>query len=104
MNDELVKKIKANPKYTELVAKRNSFSLKLSLFILAMFYGFVLVIAFNKEILAIKIGEGVMTVAYPVGAAIIVISFITTLLYVRRANGEFEELTDSIKDDVKDLL
>jgi len=51
MDKDLVKKIKSNPKYHELVSKRNSFSLKLSLFILAMFYGYVLVIAFNKEIL-----------------------------------------------------
>ena len=104
MNDALVKRIKANPKYQELVSKRNAFSLKLSIFVLAMFYSFVLVIAFDKELLAIRLGEGVMTVAFPVGAAIIIISFITTLIYVRRANGEFEELTDSIKDDVKDLL
>ncbi len=104
MNNELVQRIKANPKYQELVSKRNSLSMKLSLFVLAMFYSFVLVIAFDKELLAMKLGEGVMTVAFPVGAAIIVISFITTLIYVRRANGEFEELTESIKDDVKDLL
>ena len=104
MDKDLVKKIKSNPKYNELVSKRNSFSLKLSLFILAMFYGYVLVIAFNKELLATRIGEGVMTVAYPVGAAIIIISFITTLIYVSRANTEFEELEMSIKNDVKDLL
>jgi uncharacterized membrane protein (DUF485 family) len=104
MNENLVTKIKSNPKYKELVSKRNSFSLKLSLFVLAMFYGYVLVIAFNKEILATKIGDGVMTVAYPVGAAIIVISFITTLIYVSRANSEFEDLEMAIKDDVKDLL
>lgn len=104
MDKDLVKKIKSNPKYNELVSKRNSFSLKLSLFILVMFYSFVLVIAFNKELLAIKIGEGVMTVAYPVGAAIIVISFITTLIYVTRANTEFEDLEMAIKNDVKDLL
>ena len=104
MNENLVTKIKSNPKYKELVSKRNSFSLKLSLFVLAMFYGYVLVIAFNKEILATKIGDGVMTVAYPVGAAIIVISFITTLIYVVRANGEFEDLEIAIKNDVKDIL
>lgn len=104
MNNDLVKKIKSNPKYQELVTKRNSFSLKLSIFVLAMFYGYVLVIAFNKEILATKIGEGVMTVAFPVGAAIIIISFITTLIYVARANSEFEDLEMSIKNDVKDLL
>ncbi len=104
MDKDLVKKIKSNPKYNELVSKRNSFALKLSLFVLAMFYGYVLVIAFNKEILATRIGDGVMTVAYPIAAGIIVISFITTLIYVTRANSEFEDLEMSIKNDVKDLL
>jgi uncharacterized membrane protein (DUF485 family) len=97
MNLELVEKIKSNPKYHELVSKRNSFSLKLSLFVLAMFYSYILVIAFDKELLATKIGDGVMTYAFPVGAAIIIISFITTLIYVNRANGEFEDLTNEIK-------
>ncbi|MFY9082492.1 hypothetical protein OU980_10615 [Aliarcobacter butzleri] len=31
-------------------------------------------------------------------------SFLTTLIYVRRANTEFEDLTTQIKKDVKDLL
>ena len=96
MNKDLVQKIKSNPKYQELVSKRNSFSLKLSLFILVMFYAYIVVIAFDKELLATKIGEGVMTVAFPVGAAIIIISFITTLIYVNRANNEFEDLTNEI--------
>ena len=104
MNKDLVQKIKSNPKYQELVSKRNSFSLFLSLFVLVMFYAYIVVIAFDKELLATKIGEGVMTVAFPVGAAIIIISFITTLIYVNRANNEFEDLTNEIKEDVKDLL
>lgn len=45
-----------------------------------------------------------MTVAWPIAATIIVISFITTLIYVVRANGEFEDLETSIKNDVKDIL
>jgi uncharacterized membrane protein (DUF485 family) len=104
MNKDLVLKIKSNPKYQELVSKRNSFSLKLSILVLVMFYTYILVIAFNKEILATRIGDGVMTIAFPIGAAIIIISFITTLIYVKRANGEFEDLTNEIKEDVKDLI
>ena len=104
MNNDLVQKIKSNPKYQELVSKRSSFSLKLSIFVLAMFYAYILVIAFNKDLLATKLGDGVMTVAFPIGAAIIVISFITTLIYVRRANSEFEDLTNEIKEDVKDAI
>lgn len=104
MNDELVERIKANPNYQELVKKRTSFALKLGIFVLVMFYAYILTIAFNPTVLGTRIGEGVMTIAFPVAAAIIIISFITTLIYVRRANSEFEDLTDKVKEDVKDLL
>ncbi len=105
MDKTLVKKIQSNPKYIELVSKRTSFAVKLGVFVLAMFYSYILVIAFNKELLGVKLSEaGVMTWAFPVAAGIIVISFITTLIYVTRANGEFEDLTDAIREDVKDDL
>ncbi len=104
MKEELVERIENNPKYQELVSKRNSFGIKLGIFVLVMFYAFILTIAFNKEVLATKIGGGLTTVAFPIALAILVISFITTLIYVKRANGEFEDLTDEIKEDVKDLL
>ncbi len=105
MNKELVDRIKTNPNYIELVEKRTSFALKLGIFVLSMFYIYILVIAFNKEILGTKLSEtGVMTWAFPVAAAIIIISFITTIIYVIRANNEFENLTKAIKEDVKDAL
>ena len=104
MNDELVQRIKNNPDYKELVKKRTGFAIKLGIFVLVMFYAYILTIAFNPTILGTRIGEGVMTIAFPVAAAIIIISFITTLIYVRRANGEFEDLTNKIKEDVKDAL
>lgn len=104
MKDELVNRIENNPKYQELVSKRTNIGIKLGIFVLVMFYAFILTIAFNKEILATKIGEGVTTIAFPIALAILIISFITTLIYVKKANGEFEDLTNEIKEDVKDLI
>lgn len=104
MNDEIVAKIQANPKYQELVSKRNSFAVKLSAIVLIIFYAYILTIAFDPALLGTKTGEGTLTYAFPVAAVIIVISFITTLIYVNKANTEYEELTNSIKDDVKELL
>ncbi len=104
MKDELVERIENNPKYQELVSKKNSFGIKLGIFVLVMFYAYILTIAFNKEVLATKIGEGVTTIAFPIALAILIISFLTTLIYVRRANGEFEDLNNEIKEDVKDLI
>lgn len=103
MNKELVERIESNPKYQELVSKRNGFGIKLGVFVLVMFYTYILTIAFNKEVLATKIGDTMVTVAFPVALAILIISFLTTLIYVKRANGEFEDLTNDIKEDVRDM-
>lgn len=105
MNDQLVDRIESNPKYKELVSKRNSFALKLGIFVLVMFYSFIVTVAFNKELFATKVSEGAMTtIGFPIALAILVISFITTLIYVRRANTEFEGLINDIKKDVKDII
>ena len=104
MNEKLAERIENNPHYQELITKRTSFAVKLGLFVLAMFYAYILTIAFNPSVLGTKIGEGVMTVAFPIAALIIVVSFITTLIYVSRANTEFDELTEKIREDVKDEL
>jgi uncharacterized membrane protein (DUF485 family) len=104
MNEELVARIKANPSYQELVKKRTGFAVKLAIFVLVIFYAFILTIAFDPTLLGTKTGDGVMTVAFPIAAAIIIVSFITTVIYVKRANGEFEDLTNKIKEDVKDAL
>ncbi len=105
MNEKLVERIESNPKYQELVSKRNSFALKLGIFVLVMFYSFIVAVAFNKELFATKVVEGsVTTIGFPIAFAILLISFITTLIYVRRANTEFEGLINDIKKDVRDLI
>lgn len=105
MDEKLVEKIEANPKYKDLVSKRNSLALKLGIFVLIMFYSFITVVAFNKDLFAIKVAEGyITTIAFPIALAILVISFLTTLVYVRRANGEFDDLTNDIKKDVREFL
>lgn len=105
MKDELVERIENNPKYQELVSKKNSLGIKLGIFVLVMFYAYILTIAFNKEVLGAKMFDGgLTTIAFPIALAILVISFLTTLIYVRKANGEFEDLNNEIKEDVKDLL
>ncbi len=104
MNDELVERIESNPKYQELVSKRTSLGVKLGVFVLVLFYSYILTIAFNKQLLATKIGDSMTTIGFPIALAILVISFLTTLIYVKKANTEFEELTNEIRKDVKGLI
>ena len=43
-----------------------------------------------------RIGEGVTTLGMPIGLAVIVFTIVITAIYVRRANNEFDQLSDDI--------
>lgn len=99
MSDPVVDKILKNPKYQELQSKRNGFGVLLSILMLVVYYGYIALIAFNKPFLAKPLGAGVTTIGVPIGMAVIVFTIVITGIYVRRANGEFDELTKEILKD-----
>ena len=67
---------------------------------LAVYYGYIALIAFDKPFLAKPVGTGVMSVGVPVGMAVIVFTIVITGIYVRRANSEYDQLTQDILKDV----
>ncbi len=102
MQQDLVNKVKNNPKYQELISKRGRFAWILSILVCIIYYGFILVIAFNRELLGTPLSEGaVTTIGIPIGVLVILSSFILTGIYVWRANTTFDELTKQIKQEVK---
>jgi uncharacterized membrane protein (DUF485 family) len=96
MEVDLARRIASHPKYQELKAKRTAFGWWLSLAGMVAYYGFILLVAFDKPLLAQKLGSGVTTVGMPLGVAVIVFTIIITWVYVRRANSEFDRLTEEI--------
>ena len=96
MESDLALRISQHPKYRELKAKRTSLGWWLTLAGMLSYYGFILLVAFNKPLLSQKIGGGVMTVGMPLGVAVIVFTIIITWVYIRRANSEFDALTEEI--------
>jgi len=102
MKQEMVDRIKKDPDFIQLVAVRTKFAWTLTIVMLVIYFGFVLTIAFDPSILGTPLSEGsVTTVGIPVGVAVIVSAFLLTGVYVRRANGEFDELTRRIKSKAK---
>ena len=101
METTLADKIAAHPKYRELKAKRTSFGWTLTILMMIVYYGFILLVAFNKPFLLQKLGSGVMTLGMPIGLAVIVFTIVITGIYVRRANSEFDDLTEEIKKAVQ---
>jgi uncharacterized membrane protein (DUF485 family) len=100
MEDQLVKTILANPNYQKLLKARTAYGWWFTLLVMVVYYGFILLIAFDKDLLSAKLGTGVMTVGMPVGLFVILFTVVITGIYVRRANSEFDDLTAKIKQEV----
>jgi len=90
-----------DPRFQELVQKRNSFAWTLAIIMLVIYFGFILFVAFGKSVLATPIFGGLMTVGIPVGIGVILSAFLLTGIYVVRANGEFDELNRQILENLK---
>jgi uncharacterized membrane protein (DUF485 family) len=103
MTKEQIEQVKNNPKYKKLVSERSRFAWTLSIIMLVVYYAFIMTIAFKPELLGTRIGSGVMTIGIPIGIAIIFIAFILAGIYVRRANGEFDQLTKEVREELGDM-
>ena len=97
--DPMVARIEANPAYLELKRKRSSFGWILTILMLVVYYGFIGLIAFDKEFLARPIGSGVTTLGIPIAFGVIIFTIVITGLYVRRANSEYDRLTAKILEE-----
>ena len=89
-------RIRQHPKFAELVARRTRFALILSVIVLVPYYSFMMVVAFNPAILHKTLGDGVTTIAWPLGALLVIGSWLLTGVYIRRANGEFDQMTQQV--------
>jgi len=96
MEDDLTSRILRDPNYLALKSKRSRFGWWLAAAMMVVYYGFILLVAFDKSFLATRLGSGVMTIGMPVGLAVIVFTIVITGIYVHRANGEYDRLTDAI--------
>ena len=99
MTDSVVERIQRDPKYQQLTRTRNRYGWTLAILMLIVYYGYIGLIAFDKELLAKPLGEGVTTLGIPIGMGVIVFTVIITGLYVRRANTEFDAMTREILKD-----
>ncbi len=93
--------IERNPKYRELVRRRKSLGVTLSVLMLIVYFGFILLVAYAPGFLGAKLGAGVMTVGIPIGLFVILAAFILTGVYVAKANAEFDQLTREIVEESK---
>jgi uncharacterized membrane protein (DUF485 family) len=96
MQDDLTTRVARDPNYQLLKSRRSRFGWWLALAMMVVYYGFILLVAFDKPFLATRLGPGVTTIGMPIGLGIILFTVAITAIYVRRANSEFDALTEQI--------
>lgn len=102
MSAQTIERIQQSPKFEALVRTKRAFSWTLSIIMLAIYCSFILVIGFKKELFGTPIGpDTVITWGIPVGVGVILSAFILTGIYVRRANTEFDRLTEEVVKEAR---
>jgi uncharacterized membrane protein (DUF485 family) len=89
-----------SPKFQELVSTRSRFGWTLSILMLVIYLGFILLVAFDKPLLALKVAGGTTSLGIVLGLGVIVSAFVLTAVYVIRANGRYDDLTDQVKREM----
>ncbi|WP_105454316.1 DUF485 domain-containing protein [Escherichia coli] len=102
MNGTIYQRIEDNAHFRELVEKRQRFATILSIIMLAVYIGFILLIAFAPSWLGTPLNPNTsVTRGIPVGVGVIAISFVLTGIYIWRANGEFDRLNNEVLHEVQ---
>jgi uncharacterized membrane protein (DUF485 family) len=96
MNTKAKLDILEDPDFMELSSKKNSVSITLTIVELIAYFGFIFLIAFDKEFLAQDMSPSI-TVGIPIGVGVILLSWLLTGIYVRWANQKYDALVEKVK-------
>jgi len=90
----------ASPEFKALVKRRWTVSMVMLVLLFVGYYGFVLLVAGNKEFVSQKVGEST-TLAIPLGVAVIVFAWLLTAIYVAWANRSYDPEVERLKNEIR---
>ena len=98
---DVLDRVTKNPKFHEFIAMRSRYSIIMAIVSAAIYYGFILLVAFNPGLMAMRLGgeSSVITFGPVAILSMFVLFWALTAVYVQRANGEFDDLTRELIED-----
>ncbi len=90
----------SSPEFQALVSKRWTVSLVLLVLLFVGYYGYILLIATNRELVSTRIGE-VTTLAIPLGVGVIVFAWVLTAFYVSWANRSYDPEVGRMRSELR---
>lgn len=86
----------SSAEFKAFVKKRWTFSIIMSMVILAAYFGFILIVAFNKELFAVKIAPS-LSWGIVCGLGLIILAWVMTGIYVNWANNVYDKDVEMLK-------
>jgi len=86
--------------FRRLVVRRWTMSVALTAVLFVVYYGYILLIATDKAVMAKRIGT-VTTLGIPLGVAVILLSWVLTAIYVVWANRVLDPEIRRLKGDLQ---
>jgi uncharacterized membrane protein (DUF485 family) len=84
----------------DLARRRWRMAITLTIVMIGLYFGFILLVAFNKPLLGRLITPG-LSVGVLLGALVIVLSWILTWIYVRWANRHYDKALHELKSGMR---
>ena len=84
----------------DLARRRWRIAITLTLAMVAIYFGFILLVAYNKPLLGRLISPG-LSLGVLLGALVIVLSWILTWIYVRWANTHYDKALHELQSGMK---
>ena len=86
--------------FHDLARRRWRIAIVLTVVMVAIYFGFILLVAYNKPLLGRLISPG-LSIGVLLGALVIVLSWILTWIYVRWANRHYDSALDELRSGMR---
>jgi uncharacterized membrane protein (DUF485 family) len=97
MDPAAARRVLESPEFGRLIRRRWTVSLLLTACLFLLYYGFILLVGLNKEVLASRIGDAT-TLGIPLGMGVIVGAWLLTAAYVVWANRRWDAEARRLRD------
>lgn len=98
---DLVTRVLSNPKYQELLRRRNRISLSFFAVTLIIYAGFIFTLAFDPELFARPVGDLTMSIGVLTATIVLISASILVALYVYISNKIFDPLLNAVIKEVE---
>lgn len=98
----LNERVARSPRFQVVADRRNRMAWTLFAITMIIFFGLILTATLNPAALARPMSEGsTMTIGWPIGAAAIIIPWLFTIVYIRRASADGREMDQIVREALK---